>query len=103
MSKTTPTTAELRETVQTIDALSQEGLSGIAAVAKLAMASLETPDGRRSLEDIYNALKVIWCSAHDTMNAINVEAEQAGCCYIDEKQARRFDAQRMAAEMGGVV
>lgn len=100
-TQSTPTTADLQEAIQTIDALSQEGLSGIASIARLAMSRLETPDGCRHLEDINNALSVIWRMAHDTMNVINAEAGHAGCCYIDEKQARRFNAQRMAAEMGG--
>ncbi|KAI3598738.1 hypothetical protein D8I24_5684 [Cupriavidus necator H850] len=83
---------ELRATVNAIDALSHEGFSEIAAIAGLAMASLETPSGCLRMEDIAHALRAIRTKADDIANCINWEAEKVGCNHKDEAQMRRFDA-----------
>lgn len=83
-----------------MDCLSQGGFSEIASVAKLALSSLETPDGYRNLGNIVNALKAIRGKADDIQSCINSEAEQVGCNYTDDGQRRRRDALRQARETG---
>lgn len=97
---TDPEVQKLRNTVEFIDCLSQGGFSEIASIAKLALSSLETPDGYRHLDNIANALKAIWGKADDTQNCIGREAEQVGCDYTDDDQLRRWAAFRQAREAG---
>jgi len=87
---------KLRNAVKFMDCLSQSGFSEISSIAKLALCSLETPDGYRHLNDIANALKTILDKADDTQNCINIEAEQVGCSYADESQHRLWNAQCVA-------
>jgi hypothetical protein len=85
---------ELRNAVEMMDSLSQSGFSEIAIIAKLALKSLETPDGHRSVSmgDIAVALDAIWEKAECIKDRINSEAEQVGCNYVDEAHCRRMDA-----------
>ncbi len=87
---------KLRNTITTIDALSQEGFSEIAAIAHLALARLETPDGYRHIDDIAHALDAICGKASDIEGCINYEAETVGCHYVNERRRRRWDAQSAA-------
>lgn len=97
---TVPEVQKLRNAVEFMDCLSQGGFSEIASIAKLALSSLETPDGYRHLDNIANALKAIWGKADNIQNCINSEAEQVGCNYTDDDQRRRWDALRQAREAG---
>ena len=90
---TVPEVQKLRNAVEFMDCLSQGGFSEIASIAKLALSSLETPDGYRHLDNIANALKAIWGKADDIQNCINSQAEEVGCNYVDDAQRRRWDAQ----------
>lgn len=90
----------LRNTVELMDCLSQGGFSEIAAVASLALKSLETPEGYRHLDDIIHALGAIRAKADDIRNCINCEAEQVGCSYVDDAVRRRRGAQRVAMHSG---
>ncbi len=83
---------KLRDTVLSIDSLSQNGFSEIATIAKLALARLETPDGYRHLEDPAYALRAIWGNAENTENCINSAAVDIGCNYVDDAQRRRYEA-----------
>ena len=97
MAKFATTEAQdLRDTILTIDCLSQGGFSEIASIARLALSRLETQDGYRHLDDIANALSAIWGRADDTKNCINSEAGEVGCAFVDEARNRR-----MAAHLGG--
>lgn len=87
---------KLRDSIIWMDCLSQNGLSEIASIAKLALSRLETPDGYRNLDDIANALTVISVLAEDTQNCINSQAEDVGCHYIDVARRRRQEAQATA-------
>ena len=100
---TTPTAAKadvktLRNTVQTMDSLSQDGFSEISAIAKLALAMLEQPDGYRHPELIAMALRNIWSKSDMIVNCINCEAEAVGCNYIDESLRRRYAARTQAQQ-----
>lgn len=90
---------ELRAAIDLMDNLSQEGLSEITAIAKLALLSLESPDSYRHLDNIAHALKAIWSKANDTQDSINGEAERVGCNHVDKAERRRWDAQRIALSL----
>lgn len=87
---------DLRDTINWMDCLSQEGFTDIIAVAKLALAYMETPDGHHHWENIAYALRTIWGKAEDIQNCINGEAESVGCNYTDESSRRRWDAYNQA-------
>ena len=97
-SALTTDTQTLRDTVEFIDRLSQGGFSEISAIAKLALAQLEHPDGYRHPETIAQALNAILGKAEDVENCINSQAEGVGCNYIDDAQARRFAARGAARQ-----
>lgn len=98
---TVPEVQKLRNAVEYMDCLSQGGFSEIASIAKLALFSLETPDGYQHLDNIANALKAIWSKADDIQNCINSEAEQVGCNYADDNQRRRRDARHAHRKVTG--
>lgn len=102
-TKNTPHEAEkvadpcqLQAAITDIDSMSQCGFSEISAIAKLALATLETPDGYRFHENIALALRAIWGKADDIENCINYRAEQVGCNYSDPARERRYAAAREA-------
>lgn len=84
---------QLRTTIEGIDAISQEALGEIAAVARLVLMALEQP-GRGVVQDevIAKAIEAIWNKAQCTEDSINAEAESVGCCYVDESRRRRMTA-----------
>lgn len=98
MATQTTTTTEadqiqkLRNTVNLVDCLAQGGFSQISAIARLALAQLEHPDGYRHPELIAEALNAIWYKAEEVENCINSQAEMVGCNYVDEAQRRRWAA-----------
>lgn len=101
-TETTTTAAkvdELRAAIDLLDNLSQEGLSEITAIAKLALLSLESPDSYRHLDNIAHALKAIWSKANDTQDSINGEAERVGCNHVDKAERRRWEARRIALSL----
>lgn len=73
----------LRETIESIDSLSQSGFSEIAAIADLALTALKTPDGYRDPQNIAYAFQVIRDKARDIENCINVVAGHVSCNYKD--------------------
>jgi hypothetical protein len=87
---------KLQGTITTMDALSQEGFSEIATIARLVLARLETPEGYRHTDDIAIAFQAIWGKAEMIQNCINSEAESVGCNSVNESFLRRWDAQREA-------
>ena len=84
----------MRTTITSMDGLSQGGFSEIAAIAKLALKSLETPDGYRSMDSIASALESICGKAENTQNRINAAAEQVGCNHVNDAERRRWAALR---------
>lgn len=82
----------LRDTVKTMDCLAQRGLSQIEAIARLAILSLETPDGQRNTDALSHALRVIADMAFRTGDSVSFEADEVGCRYVDDAHARRLVA-----------
>lgn len=99
--RTTTTGAEiktLRNTVEAMDSLAQDGFSEIGAIANLALAMMEQPDGYLHPEIIAQALRTILGKAQDIGNSINCEAGDVGCNYVDESKRRRYAARAKARE-----
>lgn len=94
MKNATP--EKLREAVTEIDSMSQCALGEIATLAKLALASLETPNGCSDIDSIATVFSAIWGRAGDAKNYINCMAEDVGCHFKDEAMTRRGEALRMA-------
>lgn len=97
MSMAAATPAQLREAITEMDSMAQGAFSEIATVARLALASLETPRGCDDIESIAHVLSFIWGKALDAENCINSTAEGVACNYKDQSMLRRFDAKRKAA------
>lgn len=93
-STATMTTDGLRETVLLMDELAQDGFGRIKGLARLALLSLETPEGHRDISALVAALSTIATIAEDVDNYINSEAGSVGCGYQDEAGRRRADARR---------
>lgn len=89
---TTATPNQLRAAITEIDQFSQDAFSEIATIAKLALASLETPSGFNDVNGIACVLTAIFNKAFDTENSINCAAEAVACNYTDERMVRRWEA-----------
>lgn len=85
------------ETIRTMDGLSQDGFGHIAAMARVALLAFESEVKSQNLDAFAGVFEAIRGIAEDMENCINVEAEQAGCNYVDPVHARRGDAVRRAA------
>ena len=86
-------TQRLRNAINMMDCLSQEGFSSIAAIAKLIITSLET-SAVIDRDTIAHAVHAILGKAQDIENCINYEAEKLDCNYRSESDARLRDAHR---------
>jgi len=80
--------ADLRATIQNIDALSQEGFSQISSIASLVLLAMKDP--ARNAVDVEHALRVICGKAHDIEDCINAEAERVGCNHVNHDPAVIF-------------
>ncbi len=95
MSSTTAMTMnEIGETVRTMDRLSQDGFGRINGLARLALLSLETPEGHRNTVGLVAALTTIGMIAEDMESCINEWAGHVGYAYRDEAWQRLADARR---------
>jgi len=95
----TPTTKQLRRTVTAMDSVAQGAFSEIAAIAKLALASLETPAAYADPESMGIVLTLILDKAMGAEDHINSLAEKVGCNYIDQAERRRSDARRQVRKV----
>lgn len=77
-----PGVEDLLDTIRTMDSLSQEGFSQIAAIASLALFAMKT-SAPQNTENVVQALRAICGKAQDIENCINSEAELAGGNYVD--------------------
>ncbi|NDP48924.1 MAG: hypothetical protein GZ085_11175 [Sulfuriferula multivorans] len=84
-----PTTKDLLDTIQTMDSLSQEGFSQIAAIASLALLAMKTAAPNDTI-NIIQALRAIRGKAVDIENCINYEAEMVGGNYIDPDRREKL-------------
>jgi hypothetical protein len=85
----------LGEAIEQIDGLAQEAFSQIAAVAKLALVSMETPS-QVNIETLATALSLIWGKAVDTEAAISCAANSVGFGHKDAAFVRRHAARNGA-------
>ena len=76
-------------------------INTIAALCRLALASLETSEGVQDIESLAQFFDVIRDKAMDTENYINAEAEGVSCHYNDLAFSRRGNAQRKARMANG--
>ena len=84
----------VKEAARMMDELSHDGFGRISGIASLALLSLETPEGHRSVEALAAALVTICAIADDTKNVINSEAGDVGCGHDEQGWRRRSDARR---------
>lgn len=82
------------EAVRMMDELSHDGFGRIKGLALLALLSLETPEGHRSVEGLAAVLETICTIAEDTRNCINCEAGDVGFGHDEQGWKRRADARR---------
>lgn len=76
-------TRDMRAVINTIDSLSQEGFSSIAAIASLALLAMEKSSVGNT-ENVIQALRTIRGKALEIENCINAEAETVGCNYKEQ-------------------
>ena len=87
--------------INNIDCASQSSFSTIAALCRLALASLDTSEGVQDIESLANVFDVILDKAVEAENYINAEAEGVGCHYKDLAFSRRGEARRKARIANG--
>lgn len=92
-----------RDSIQMMDGLSQEGFSQIAAIARLALISLETPEGQGSMFEIAHALEAIRATANNIQDSITHWAEEVGCQVEDAAALRRVKAFGIATKCGEIA
>lgn len=80
---------DLRDVVELLDGLAQEGLEEINAIASLALAYMENPNSYNHTENLAHALIAIRGRAQMTMSCINSEAEGVGCNHVNQANRRR--------------
>lgn len=82
----------LQAAVRDMDSVAREGLSEIAAIAKLALSAMESPTDYPAQETIAKIFSAIWSKAENIENCIYAEAESVGCACSCESALRRLDA-----------
>jgi hypothetical protein len=88
------TIESLKDNISNMAALSDEALTNIRAIARLALYALETPSGVRDLATLADALQLIADFACVASNNIGCEADESGSdCLTDEARNRRWAAQ----------
>lgn len=81
-----------------VDRFVQQGCAEVSALAQLALAWLESPDGCRRLEVVAQALQTIRNSADSLAEYAGSEARALNCEYEDQAGVRRSEAAKVAAE-----
>lgn len=71
----------LRTALTDIDELAQQGFSEIQTLAQLALAALDTPEGRGDAEIVGHALTMIHNTAERFVDCIGAKAEAAHAPY----------------------
>lgn len=84
-----------------VDRFVQQGCAEVSALAQLALAWLEMPEGHQRLETLARVLLTIRNSAESLAEYAGSEARVLNCDYQDEAQARRSEAAKVAAEEAG--
>jgi hypothetical protein len=82
----------LRQTIRQMDALSQEGFTDVAAIAKLIKVALEAANFSDPKKMIFPALGQIVDRAGDAENCINSEAEEVECNFVSPEISKAIAA-----------
>lgn len=80
------------DSIQLIDCFSQQGFGRISALARVALLALESDLKVQQIEAFAGVFEEIQAIAEDMESCINVEAEEAGCNYVNPAHARRMEA-----------
>ncbi len=104
----TPSGDELRAALDGINAMANEGIGEIAAMARMACLAFESPDTyAHYLNEMAIVLDSISNRASQLMNDIGCEAESVGCTSLTDAERRRGMAWRVWRESvrteGGAV
>lgn len=83
---------DLYGTIHDMDALAQEGLAEIIAIAKLALAAMESPTNHPDMSTLARIFSAIWLKSEHLQGCIAGEASGAGCASEDEAALRRTKA-----------
>jgi len=95
-TKCSASAEKLRDTIQTIDSISQQGMTKISTIAQMALGLMETERAYLCPEILAQVLTAIAREAEDVENLINSEAESVDCNYKDMATERRYEARRAA-------
>ena len=83
---------DLYGTIHDMDAMAQEGLSEIIAIAKLALAAMESPTNHPDMSSLARIFSGIWMKSEHLQSRIAGEARDVGCASEDEAALRRTKA-----------
>ena len=79
----------LRDTVEWMDGLAQEGFGQIITIARMAQSCFTSEGGRPYRLDALHAFQIIEKLAGDHENCVNCAAEEVGCNHVADTGARR--------------
>lgn len=91
---------QLSTTLHEVDRQVQQGCAEISALAQLALAWLEIPEGLQRMEVVAQALQAMRGSADALAEFSGGEARALHCGFEDPAQVRRGEAARAVGEMG---
>ena len=99
------TSDQLRGAITEMDRLAQHALNGVAAMAQMAVESMERPEFYLDHEILAQILNSIVAKARRAEVDINEVAGNVDCSFIDEAMLRRQEASINADEItiGGRV
>ena len=83
---------DLYGAIHDMDALAQEGLAEIIAIAKLALAAMESPTNHPDMSTLARIFSAIWLKSEHLQGCIAGEASGVGCASEDEAAQRRTKA-----------
>lgn len=96
-------TQKLATALHEMDRFVQQGCAEVSALAQLALAWLEIPEGHQRLDVVAQALVTIRNSAESLAEFAGSEARVMNCEYEDQAEVRRSEAAKVAAEEAGHV
>ena len=94
---------KLATALHEMDRFVQQGCAEVSALAQLALAWLEIPEGHQRLDVVAQALVTIRNSAESLAEFAGSEARVMNCEYEDQAEVRRSEAAKVAAEEAGHV
>ncbi len=95
-----PTTTRLRAAVIDMESIATTALDEIHAIATLALAYLETPQGYKNPDAVAKALEVVVDRSSVSSDSIAHEAEQVGAHQENPSWLRRVAARLSVREQG---